>query len=366
MQATIYELALANMPLIGEIQAKLLIQQFGSAENVFNASFEQLQHTEGIGPQRAGYIYNFNCFKAAEASLSYLNASSIQALFITNNAYPQRLIHCYDPPTLLYYKGKADLNQLRILSVIGTRNYSGYGKLITERFISELSDKGILIVSGLAFGIDSIAHHAAIHNNIPTVAVMANGLDKIYPSEHRDLARKMQDSGGILSEYPPGTVADKHHFPKRNRIVAGMSDAVVVMESDIKGGSMITANLAFNYNRDVFAFPGRVTDNSSKGANALIAQQQAQLIQNAEELMLHMGWSTAATKQAQQVSLFPDLSEAALRVVTILKENDTVPIDKLAHCTQLTPSKLAEALLELELNNLIAQKPGKAYKLICF
>ena len=194
----------------------------------------------------------------------------IQPLFIADKNYPQRLLRCYDAPTLLYYRGNADLNATKIISIIGTRNNTDYGKQVTEKLVTDLQEQNILIVSGLAFGIDAIAHKAALNNGLPTIGVLAHGLDSIYPSQHKCLAKDMLQQGGLLTEFRKETKPDKHNFPRRNRIVAGMADATIVVETAIKGGSIITAELAHNYNRDVFAIPGKITDSKSAGCNYLV------------------------------------------------------------------------------------------------
>jgi len=229
--------------------------------------------------------------------IAFLEKYKIQPLFITSDNYPQRLLNCYDPPTLLYYRGNANLNAQKIISIIGTRNNSEYGKALTEKLVEDLKEQQVIIVSGLAFGIDAIAHKAALQQNLQTVAVLAHGLQTVYPAQHRTLAKEITAQGGLLTELPHHAKADKHNFPKRNRIVAGIADATIVVETQVKGGSMITAELANNYNRDVFAFPGKVTDIKSSGCNYLIKNNKAILLTDVQQLVHAMNWQAKTPKK---------------------------------------------------------------------
>lgn len=261
-----YQLAVTLVPNIGDVQAKILVQHFGDAQSIFKAKTTALEKLDGIGEVRAHSIKHFNDFHLAEAELLFIEKYKIRTLFLTDDGYPKRLLNCYDSPTLLFYKGTADLNASRIVAVVGTRSNTDYGKAFTETFIKNLADQNVLIISGLAYGIDAVAHKASVKAGLPTVGVVGHGLSKIYPSQHSELAKEMiAAGGGLLSEFFHDTKPDKHNFPLRNRIVAGLSDAVVIVESSVKGGSMITASLADAYNRDVFAVPGRTSDKASAG-----------------------------------------------------------------------------------------------------
>ena len=222
--------------------------------------------------------------------MEFCQKHHINPLFINDPAYPQRLLNCYDPPTMLYYRGNANLNNSKIISIIGTRTNSEYGKRITEQLVEGLREYNVLIVSGLAFGIDAIAHKAALQNGLPTIGVLAHGLDQLYPPQHKQLAKDMLAEGGLLTEFRKETLPDKYNFPKRNRVVAGISDATIVIETAIKGGSMITAELAYNYNRDLFAIPGKITDAKSAGCLKLIQQNKAILLTDTTQLLEVMGW----------------------------------------------------------------------------
>lgn len=362
----LYQIALTLIPNIGPVQAKILLQHY-SPEEIFRAKKTSLEKIEGIGGVRANNIKAFDNFHAAEDEISFIEKYKITPLFITDKKYPQRLLNCYDSPTLLYYRGEADLNSSKIISVIGTRSNTEYGKQITESLIKELASFNIVIVSGLAYGIDAIAHKAALKNNLPTIGVLAHGLDQIYPLQHAGLAKEMaKSSGGILTEFRSNTKPDKHNFPIRNRIVAGMSDATVVTETGIKGGSIITAELANGYNKDVFAIPGKVTDGKSAGCNYLIKSNKAALLTDAKELIEYMGWEEKAKKPLRhsQQELFIELTSDEKTVVDILKEKEMIHIDELNLKSGLTSSAVAAVILNLELQNVISSLPGKLYRLI--
>jgi DNA processing protein len=325
-----------------------------------------LEKIEGIGEVRARSIKEFDEFHLAEQELKFVEKYKIRTLFLTDEDYPKRLLNCYDSPTLLFYKGTGNLNASRIISIVGTRSHTDYGKQFTEKLVKDLSDLEILIISGLAHGIDALAHKAALKNNLPTVGVVGHGLDKVYPSENTGLAKDMvKEGGGILSEFFSGTKPDKHNFPLRNRIVAGLSDATVVVETNIKGGSMITAKLADAYNRDVFAVPGRTTDKASSGCNHLIKYNKAILLTDADELLEVLGWKEKKKeKLKQQKELFIELSAEEKQIIQLLQEKELVHIDEINLRSGLSSSAAAAAILNLELQNVITGLPGKMYKLL--
>ena len=362
----LYQIAITLVPNIGCVQAKILIAHFGDAMSVFAAKETTLKNIEGIGEIRARSIKNFKDFSKAEEELAFIEKFSIKCLFVGSNDYPRRLMNCYDSPTLLFCKGKADLNVSKIISVVGTRNHSEYGKHITEKLIKDLTGQNIMVVSGLAFGIDAIAHKAAIKNGQVTVGVLAHGLDQLYPTEHTGLAKDiLKHNGSLLTEFRSKTKPDKHNFPIRNRIVAGMSDATVVIETGIKGGSMITAELANGYNKDVFAYPGKVTDTKSAGCNYLVKSNKAMLLTDAQELIEVMGWEERSQKSGvrSQKELFIELSKDEKIIVDILNEKETVSIDEINLKSGLSSSAVAAAILNMELQGVIASKPGKMYAL---
>lgn len=360
----LYQVALSFVPQIGDVHAKNLIRHYGHAEAVFHAKKKELENLEGIGSVRARYIREFRDFSAAEKEIAFMEKYRITPLFITDEAYPKRLLNCYDSPILLYYRGNASLNASRIIAVVGTRNYSPYGRWATEKLLEDLLAPDILVLSGLAFGIDTIAHRAALHNGLSTVGVLAHGLDRIYPAANKALARQMTEQGGLLTEFPGNTEPDKQNFPRRNRIVAGMCDCLVVIESGKKGGSLITAELANSYNKDVFALPGRSNDPHSEGCNYLISSNKAALITGANELLENMGWKEQKKQPAKkQRELFIELTPDEKIIVDILQQQETVQIDALYLHSGLSSSAVAAALLMLEMQTLVVSLPGKLYKL---
>lgn len=359
----LYQIALTLVPNIGSVHAKALIEYFGDARSIFNASVKQLSAVENIGESKAKSIKNFNGFGDAEKEISFIEKYNIQPLFMTSGNYPKRLLNTYDAPVLLYYRGNADLNTSRIISIIGTRSNTEYGKAITERLITDCKEFSPLVVSGLAFGIDAIAHKAAMQNELPTVGVLGHGLQTIYPAQHKSLAKDMLVHGGLLSEFTSTIKPDKHNFPRRNRIVAAIADATIVVETAIRGGSMITAELANSYNRDVFAIPGRTTDLKSAGCNYLIKNNKAILLTDVKQLAEELGWQMQAVKRKAQRELFIPLTDEEQTIVNILKEKDNVHIDELYLQSSLSSSAVAAAVLNLELQNIVMSLPGKVYKL---
>ncbi|MES2849623.1 MAG: DNA-processing protein DprA [Bacteroidota bacterium] len=361
----LYQIALSLVPNIGNVHAKALVNIYGDAHSVFKAKKRELENIEGIGSIRANSIKSFDNFQSSEDELAFIEKYKITALFITNKNYPQRLLNCYDSPVLLFYRGNADLNTSKIISIVGTRNNSDYGRSVCEKLIEDLAGENVLIMSGLAFGIDTIAHKTALKNNLQTVGVLAHGLDRIYPSQNKSLAKQMVEHGGLITEFISQTNPDKQNFPKRNRIVAGISDCVVVIETGKKGGSLITAELGNNYNKDVFAVPGRIGDSKSEGCNYLIKNNKAALINGADDLLEMMNWKPIAKPAAKkQRELFIELSPDEKMVVDILQQQESINIDELYFKSGLSSSAVAAALLMLEMQGVVASLPGKIYKMV--
>lgn len=361
----LYQLALTLVPNIGDVHAKILVQHFGDASSIFKAKQSQLEKVEGIGEVRARSIKHFNDFHLAETEQKFIEKYNIKTIFLTDESYPKRLLNCYDSPTLLFYKGIADLNASKIIAIVGTRSNTEYGKAFTEKLIADLSAQNVVVISGLAFGIDAIAHKAALRNNLPTVGIVGHGLNKIYPSQHASLAKEMITAGGgILTEFFHDIKPDKHNFPLRNRIVAGISDATIVVETAVKGGSMITAKLADAYNRDVFAVPGRTTDKGSAGCNHLIKYNKAILLTDADELLELMGWKEKKAAAKKQRQLFVELTPEEKNIVGLLQQKEAVHIDEINGSSGLSSSAVAAAILNMELQGIVQTMPGKMYKLI--
>ena len=360
----LYQIALTLVPNIGNVHAKSLVTIYGDAQSVFKAKRKDLENIEGIGTVRANSIKAFTDFTSSEEEISFIEKYKISPLFITDKNYPQRLLNCYDSPALLFYRGNADLNTSKIISIVGTRSNSDYGKYVCEKIVEDLAEENILVISGLAFGIDTIAHKTALKHNLQTVGVLAHGLDRIYPAQNKTLAKQMAEQGGLLTEFLSHSNPDKQNFPKRNRIVAGMSDAVIVIETGKKGGSLITAELGNNYNKDVFAIPGRIGDIKSEGCNYLIKNNKAALINSADDLLEMMNWTDAKPKVKKQRELFIELTADEKIVVAILQEQEAVHIDQMYFKSGLSSSAVATALLMLEMQSVVASMPGKMYKLI--
>lgn len=359
-----YQIALTQVPTIGHVRAKHLVSHFGNATDIFSSSIAQLQKIDGIGYQQATAIKKFNDFSKIEAEIAFIEKFNVSPLFMTDAAYPKRLLNCYDSPCLIYYRGNADLNKTNIVAIVGTRNHSDYGKQQCEKLVEDLKNESVLILSGLAFGIDSIAHKTALKHQLPTVGVVAHGLDRIYPAQNKSLAKQMMEHGGLLSDFMSGTDPDKQNFPSRNRIVAGMADAIVVVESSLKGGSLITAELANSYNKDVFAFPGKVIDSKSEGCNYLIKNNKASLITGANDLLELMNWSSMPKLvQKKQRALFIELTPEEKKITEILQSQETAQIDELYAKTGCSSSMVAKALLMLEMQGVVISLPGKVYKL---
>lgn len=359
----LYQIALTLIPNIGAVQAKALLDEFGNAKSIFNSSVKQLSAVENVGEIRARSIKQFSEFANAETEISVIEKNNIEPIFITDGNYPKRLLNCYDAPTLLYFKGNADLNSSKIISIIGTRNNTDYSRQIIEKLLSDIKEYSPLIVSGLAFGVDSLAHKSALQCGLSTIGVLGNGMHTIYPAQHKSLAKDMMNNGGLLTEFTFNTKPDKHNFPRRNRIVAGISDATIVMETALRGGSMITAELANNYNRDVFALPGKITDSKSAGCNYLIRSNKAILLTDAQQMMEELGWQQVAAKKKMQRELFIQLTDDEQKIWDKLKEKDSIHIDELYLHSGLSSSAVAAAILGLELQNLVLSLPGKMYKL---
>lgn len=362
----LYQIAITLVPNIGPALAKNLLAYCGSAEAIFKSSKGRLVKIPAIGEERADIILQADVLKEAEEEMLFMEKNGIAPLFFTDEKYPYRLKECADSPLMLYYKGNADLNAAKVVGMVGTRRATEYGKEQTRKIVEALAVHNVLVVSGLAFGIDIAAHNAALENNLKTVGVLGHGLNTLYPQQHKTAAQRMVTQGGLLSEYRSTEKMLPHNFPDRNRIIAGMSDAVVVVESAEDGGSMLTANIANSYNRDVFAIPGKSTDKWSKGCNMLIKTNRAQLIDSGGDLLKAMNWDLeeATGKKPKQRQLFLNLNADEQKVYDTLNNAGDMEIDILAERTQIGSSLLASVLLEMEMNDLIIALPGKRYKLV--
>ncbi|MCE3259093.1 MAG: protecting protein DprA [Bacteroidetes bacterium] len=362
-----YKIGLTLIDGIGDVHAKSLLAYCGSPKAIFEQKRQQLLKVPGIGDYTAKAILKSKAvLKRAEEEVEFVTRYKITPLFFTDENYPSRLRYCSDSPILLYYKGTADLNRERIVGVVGTRKPSDYGREKTRELIEDLKSANALVISGLAYGVDILAHKAALEEGLDTVGVLAHGLDRIYPQLHERVAKKMLHQGGLLTDFMSGTNPDAVNFPKRNRIVAGLCDALVVVESKRQGGSLITATIANSYNKDVFAFPGRAGDLLAEGCNGLIKQNRATLIENAADLLYAMQWEDKEKKKntSKQTVLHLTLNEEEKSLVQLFEKKDEVHIDELCHSSQMPISKISCLLLQLEFSNVIKSRPGKMYSLV--
>lgn len=359
-----YMMALSLVDGVGPVNAKRLVAYCGSAEGVFKQKKSDLEKIPGVGTVISKAVIKSSTLDRAEKEIKFIEKNKIDVFSYLDKGYPQRLKNCEDGPIVIYQKGKMDTNVPRVVSIVGTRKPTEYGKEFTEKLVKELVAADVLILSGLAYGIDITAHRAAIQNKLQTVAVVAHGMDDVYPGVHRSVAEKMMHDGGMLSEYMSDTNPDKENFPARNRIVAGMSDAIIVIETALKGGSMITANLGNDYNRDVFALPGKITDEFSIGCNRLIRSNKAALIESPDDFIEAMGWQPQKkSKKMVQPELFLDLDETELKLIDILKSKGNTAIDLLSIESGLSMSRISATLLNLEFKGAIRSLPGKIYAL---
>jgi len=359
----VHKIALTLIKGVGQRLSKHLLLHFGNAEMVFSASKARLLKIDGVGEKIAESVLYSGAIEKAEIHLDFIEKHQIKVFFYTDDDYPKRLKNCVDAPLILYYKGTADLNHHRIVSIVGTRNATGYGRLLCKQLAETLQPYNVIILSGLAHGIDAAAHRESINFEIPTVGVLGHGLDRIYPAVHKELTTKMVQNGGLLTEFLPGTSPDRENFPKRNRIIAGISDVTVVVEASLKGGALITAELANSYNRDVYAFPGRTTDEFSEGCNFLIKTNRAGLINHAKDLIYYLGWDDKLPrKKVLQVELALNLNPEEQPIIDALKDC-ALGIDELCIVTKLQQSKLAILLLTLEMKGHLISLPGKMFKL---
>jgi len=357
-----YQIALTLLKGIGPKKAKLLLSKLDSIESIFNDSYSKISGLTGMGINLLKQMDRKDALAKSISYQDYFTKNGIQTHFYTEKNYPRRLKQCADAPLLLFSKGNMDFNASKLVSVVGTRNASEYGKSICEELINGFVGKDIVVISGMAYGIDICVHQLCVKHHIPTIGVLGHGLDRIYPSIHKGTANKMMLNGGLLTEFLPGTNPDRENFPMRNRIVAGMSDATIVVESKDSGGSLITAELANDYSRDVFAYPGNVGQIYSKGCNALIAKQKAHLITNSTDFLKLMHWEEA-TKKTVQTQLFIDLTTEELSIINLFKTESELNIDVISMKSNLPISKTNVLMFNLELSGIVKSLPGKMYRM---
>ena len=355
-------IALTLIKGVGSVLARQLLHFMGSPEAIFADRSELARKLPRASHRLIDAVFAPAVMERARRELEQIRAKGLQTYFITDENYPPLLKECVDAPILFYYKGNANLSPARALSIVGTRNITAYGRSATERIIADLAHAipDLLIVSGLAYGVDVTAHKAALAHGLPTVGVLAHGLDRIYPSSHRSVATEMLAHGGLLTDYPTGTEPERFNFVGRNRIVAGLSHATLVIESAAKGGSLITAELASDYNRDVLALPGRATDSRSAGCNALIREQKAALVTSAEDILSLLSWSSTTEAIPQILAFEPD-NWPDTPVAQLLLRAQSISVDDLTRETGLSINDVSAQLFDMELDGLIRSLPGGMY-----
>ncbi len=365
MEDLLYKIGITMIPHVGPITARNLIAHCGSAREVFSAKKSTLMKIPSIGERTARLVVEQKILQQAEAEIRYIEKNKIQTFYYLDKNYPSRLRHYNDAPILLYYRGNADLNALRTVGIVGTRKPSPYGVQMCEEIVEGLTQYGVTVVSGLAFGIDITAHRKCLDCQIPTIGVLGNGLLELYPPQHHHIGLKMVENGGLLTEFSHQTTPEREHFPMRNRIISSLCDALIVVETAKKGGSMISAQFANDYNKDVFAVPGRIKDSFAKGCNLLIKSHRAALLESAEDLAYVMRWRAMDQERRQiQQQLFIELSPEEKIVVDLLRQNEELDIDSLTFNCKKTNSEMASLLLNLEFKGMVKSLPGKRYILI--
>lgn len=363
-QDRLAQLALNFIPGVGHMLVKQLVSYCGSAEAVFKTPKSKLLKIPGIGTLTADSISKDVPIQKAEVELTKCEKEGVQILLHTDKSFPKRLNHISDAPSLLYVKGSADLNASKIVSIVGTRKATSYGKEITDNIIEYLAPHNPIIVSGLAYGIDIQAHKSALKYELPTIGILASGVNVIYPAIHRETANKMIEHGALISENPLDAKPDAPKFPARNRIIAGMADAIVVIEAAAKGGALITAEIANSYNKDVFAVPGNVNSEFSVGCNNLIRSNKAHLINSGRDIEYIMNWDVEDKTSGNKLPDLSELDENELNIVNALAEHkEGMMIDNLSWKTSFSVSQLASILLNLEFKGLVISLPGKRFKL---
>lgn len=357
-------LALQSVEGVGDIVAKKLITHFGDAESVLQAKSHQLAAIDGIGAVLLKNLKDPSIYQKAQFEMNFIHNNGISVAYFQDENYPERLKHCFDSPLLLFSAGSIDLTNRKIISIVGTRQITSNGTEFCKKFIEDLAPLNPIIVSGFAYGVDIVAHQLAMEHGLQTIGVLAHGLNQIYPKTHKKYMAKMEQNGGFLTEFWSSSNPDKENFVRRNRIVAGMSEATIVIESAEKGGSLITANMASDYNRDVFAVPGRVTDKYSQGCNTLIKIQKAQLLTSAADLVYHLNWDLQTETKSVQKQLFVSLDPEEQKIYDYLLQTGKEMLDSIALACDFPIYRLSGMLLNMELKGVIRPLPGKLFEAI--
>ncbi|SDW08999.1 DNA-processing protein DprA [Flavobacterium degerlachei] len=363
-QDLFYLLALQRVEGVGDIMAKKLLTHCGSAEAVFTSKSAQLAAIDGVGSMLLKSLKNKSVFEKANLELEFIKSNDINAVYFQDEKYPDRLKHCIDGPLLLFTSGNIDLKNRKIISIVGTRQITSYGTEFCRKLIEDLAPLDPIIVSGFAYGVDIVAHQLAMENNLQTIGVVAHGLNQIYPKTHKKYVAKVEENGGFMTEFWSTSNPDKENFVRRNRIVAGMSEATIVIESADRGGSLITANMANDYNRDVFAVPGRVTDKYSAGCNNLIKTQKANVLTSAADLVYILNWDIQKETKPVQKQLFVTLEDDEQKVYDYLLKTGKELMDIIALRCDFPIYKISGMLLNMELKGVVRPLPGKLFEAI--
>lgn len=359
-----YTLALQRIPNLGDISAKKLLRKMGSAEAIFNEKKSNLAKIDGIGLLRLKDLNLKKQLEEADEEIEFIESNNIEYNYFQDKNYPEKLKHCIDGPILFFHRGNIDLVGKRIISVVGTRKITSYGNAFCQNLIEELAPLNPVIVSGLAYGVDICAHKAAIDNNLQNIACLAHGLNQLYPKDHKRYIKKIEENGGFISEFWSSDSFDRNNFLKRNRIIAGLSEATIVIESAEKGGSLVTADIANSYNREVFAVPGRATDAQSRGCINLIKQQKANLITSAADVVYLLDWEIKEKHKPKQTQLFVELDEEEKIIFKFLKDKEKELLDVIALECSIPAYKTASILMNMELKGVIRPLPGKLFQLV--
>jgi DNA processing protein len=362
-----HKIALGLIPRIGDINARKLVSHFGNIESIFHESYRALTKIPGIGSGLAKYISDHSYLDTAEKEAEYVTKHNIRTFFYLDNDYPYRLRQCDDSPVVFFFKGNCDLNASRIISIVGTRSATSGGKEICEKIIAGLAagHPDLIIISGLAYGIDITSHKAALSNNLQTVGVLAHGFKTIYPAIHKPVADAMLKNGGLLTDFFSDALPERNNFIKRNRVIAGLSDATLVVQSGKKGGALITADIANSYNRDVFAVPGRPEDQWSAGCNSLIKSNKAALIESSDDIEYFLNWTPEKLRPPIQRTLFSDLDDSEKSIYELLSGESEMTIDSICRSLDMPVFKLSSLLLQMEFKGLIKCYPGNVYRISC-
>jgi DNA processing protein len=361
-----HKIALGLIPRIGDINARKLVSHFGSVEAIFHEPYRNLITIPGIGSGIAKYISDRSYLDTAEREAEYVTRNNIRTYFYLDNDYPYRLRQCDDSPVVFFFLGNCDLNAAKILSIVGTRNATTRGRETCEKIIGGLAagHPDLIIVSGLAYGIDIASHKAALANNLQTIGVLGHGFKTTYPSVHTSVAKTMMNKGGLLTDFLSDALPERNNFIKRNRIIAGISDGTLVVESGTKGGALITADIANSYNRDVFAVPGRPDDQWSSGCNGLIRSNKASLVECSDDIEYFLNWKPEKSRPPVQQTLFSELDETEKIIFELLSKEGELTIDTVCRSLNIPVHKLSSLLLQMEFKGIVKCSPGNLYRTV--